>query len=227
MGDIFHLSAKKRTEDQQGKGASRRLRNQNLVPAIIYGGAGEPVAITLNADQFRKDLSHESFFSHILTIDVEGNEEQVIIKALQRHPAKNFAMHADFQRIVKGQLMNFNVPVHFEGGEESPGAKAGGVISTTVTDIEISCLPKDLPEYLIVDISHMEIGDSLRLSDMKLPEGVKLPALELEEGTDRVIVNMQAPRLEVEEDDEAPEADDVPAINQDDEAGEDAAKDDE
>ena len=226
MGDIFHLSAKKRTEDQQGKGASRRLRKQNLVPAIIYGGASDPVAITLNADQFRKDLSFESFFSHILTIDVEGDEEQVIIKALQRHPAKNFAMHADFQRVVKGQLMNFNVPVHFEGGETSPGAKAGGVISTTVTDIEISCLPKDLPEYLSVDISDMQIGDTLRLSDIVLPEGVKLPALELEEGTDRVVVNMQPPRIEVEED-EKPEADEVPAINQDDEAGEDAAKDDE
>lgn len=217
MSDTFTLSAVLRTE--QGKGASRRLRKQELVPAIIYGGEGEPVAISLKSNELRKDLENEAFFSHILTVNVEGHgEEQVIIKALQRHPAKNFAMHADFQRIVKGQTMTFQVPVHFVGGDTAPGKKAGGIVSTLVTDIEINCLPKDLPEYVEVDLSDMEIGDSKRLADLNLPEGISIPTHGHEDALERVIVNMQPPRVETAETEDSVDADDVPAINQDDSA---------
>ena len=220
MSDNFTLNAVLRP--LQGKGASRRLRKQELVPAIIYGGEGEPLAISLKANELRKDLENEAFFSHILTINVEGHgEEAVIIKALQRHPAKNFAMHADFQRIVKGQAMNFHVPVHFTGGDTSPGKKNGGVISTLVTDIEISCLPRQLPEYIELDISGMEIGDSLRLSDLNLPEGVSIPTHGQEDALERVIVNMQPPRVEkAESSDDEVAADEVPATEVKDEGEE-------
>ncbi|ABE73968.1 MULTISPECIES: 50S ribosomal protein L25/general stress protein Ctc [Psychrobacter] len=217
----FALNAVDRSAELQGKGASRRLRKQNLVPAIIYGGGEQPTAISIKINELVKSLEFEAFFSHILTLNVDGEEHQVVIKDLQRHPAKGFPMHADFQRVVKGQKINMNVPVHFSGREEAPGTKAGGVLSTLVTDIEIVCIPSQLPEYLEIDVSGMEIGDLFRLSDITLPEGVVIAELELEDGHDRTIVNMQPPT--VEEVDEAAEVDaaDVPATEQ----GTDESKD--
>ena len=217
----FALNAVDRSAELQGKGASRRLRKQNLVPAIIYGGGEQPTAISIKINELVKSLEFEAFFSHILTLNVDGEEHQVVIKDLQRHPAKGFPMHADFQRVVKGQKINMNVPVHFSGREEAPGTKAGGVLSTLVTDIEIVCIPSQLPEYLEIDVSGMEIGDLFRLSDITLPEGVVIAELELEDGHDRTIVNMQPPT--VEEVDEAAEVDaaDVPATEQ----GADESKD--
>ncbi len=217
----FALNAVDRSAELQGKGASRRLRKQNLVPAIIYGGGEQPTAISIKINELVKSLEFEAFFSHILTLNVDGDEHQVVIKDLQRHPAKGFPMHADFQRVVKGQKINMNVPVHFSGREEAPGTKAGGVLSTLVTDIEIVCIPSQLPEYLEIDVSGMEIGDLFRLSDITLPEGVVIAELELEDGHDRTIVNMQPPT--VEEVDEAAEVDaaDVPATEQ----GTDESKD--
>ena len=220
--DHFAINAVDRSAEQQGKGASRRLRKQNLVPAIIYGGGEEPTTISIKINELVKSLEYEAFFSQILTITLDtGNEHQVVIKALQRHPAKGFPMHADFQRVVKGQKINMNIPVHFAGREEAPGTKAGGILSTLVTDIEIVCLPSQLPEYLEIDVSGMEIGDLFRLSDITLPEGVVIAELELEDGHDRTIVNMQPPT--VEEVDEASEVDaaDVPATEQ----GTDESKD--
>ena len=220
--DHFAINAVDRSAEQQGKGASRRLRKQNLVPAIIYGGNEEPTAISIKINELVKSLEYEAFFSQILTITTDkGDESQVVIKALQRHPAKGFPMHADFQRIVKGQKIHMNVPLHFTGAENAPGTKAGGILSTVVTDVEIVCLPSQLPEYLQIDVSAMEIGDLFRLSDITLPEGVVIAELELEDGHDRTIVNMQAPT--VEEVDEVAEVDaaDVPATEQ----GTDESKD--
>ena len=215
----FALNAVDRSAELQGKGASRRLRKQNLVPAIIYGGGEQPTAISIKINELVKSLEFEAFFSHILTLNVDGEEHQVVIKDLQRHPAKGFPMHADFQRVVKGQKINMNVPVHFSGREEAPGTKAGGVLSTLVTDIEIVCIPSQLPEYLEIDVSGMEIGDLFRLSDITLPEGVVIAELELEDGHDRTIVNMQPPTVEeVDEDADDVDAADVPAIEQDAEA---------
>lgn len=214
----FSLTAVNRTAKQQGKGASRRLRKQNLVPAIIYGGNEEPTSVAIKTNELVKALEYEAFFSHILTITVDGDEHQAVIKDLQRHPAKGFPMHADFQRIVKGQKIHMNVPVHFVGKEDAPGTKEGGVLSTLVSDIEIICLPSQLPEYLSVDVSGMSIGDSYHLSDIVLPEGVVIYELELEDGTDRTIVNMQPPtveELDEPEEGEEVEAGDVPATEQD------------
>ena len=221
--DHFAINAVDRSAEQQGKGASRRLRKQNLVPAIIYGGGEEPTAISIKINELVKSLEYEAFFSQILTITTDkGDEHQVVIKDLQRHPAKGFPMHADFQRIVKGQKINMNIPVHFSGREEAPGTKAGGILSTLVTEIEIVCLPSQLPEYLEVDVSGMEIGDLFRLSDINLPEGVIIFDLDMEDAHDRTIVNMQPPTVEeVDEDAEEVDAADVPATAQGAEATED------
>ncbi|WP_199506936.1 MULTISPECIES: 50S ribosomal protein L25/general stress protein Ctc [unclassified Psychrobacter] len=214
----FELTAVDRSVEQQGKGASRRLRKQNLVPAIIYGGDAEPTAIALRNNELVKALEFEAFFSHILKIEVNGEVHQAVIKDLQRHPAKGYPMHVDFQRIVKGQTIHMNVPVHFVGKEDAPGTKNGGVLSTLVSDVEVVCLPSQLPEYLEVDVSNMEIGDTYRLSDIVLPEGTVIHELELEDGTDRTIVNMQPPTVEpVEDDADDVDADDVPATEQNDE----------
>ena len=214
--DHFAINAVDRSAEQQGKGASRRLRKQNLVPAIIYGGGEEPTAISIKINELVKSLEYEAFFSQILTITTDkGDEQQVVIKDLQRHPAKGFPMHADFQRVVKGQKINMNVPLHFAGREEAPGTKAGGILSTLVTDVEIVCLPSQLPEYLEVDVSGMEIGDLFRLSDIKLPEGVIIFDLDMEDAHDRTIVNMQPPTVEeVDEDAAEVDAADVPATEQ-------------
>ena len=214
--ELYTVNGTARSEKQQGKGASRRLRKQNLVPAIIYGGGEDAVAFSIKNNELVKLLENETFFSKILTINVDGNEDNAVIKDLQRHPAKGFPMHVDFRRIVKGQKIHMNVPMHFVGGEEAPGTKGGGVLSTLVSDIEIICLPSQLPEYLEIDVSGMEIGDSYHMSDINLPEDVEIYELTLEEGTDRTIVNMQAPRIEeVEEPEDDVDADEVPATEQD------------
>ncbi len=197
----FTLNAIPRGEELQGKGSSRRLRKQNLIPAIIYGGNEEPTPVSLKMNELVKVLEDEAFFSSIITINVEGGEEeQGIIKALQRHPAKNQPMHADFQRIVRGQKISMSIPVHFEGRDVSPGIKAGGNLSTLVADVDVSCLPMNIPEYIVVDVSNLNVGESLHLSDITLPEGVTLDELEAgADGTDRTVANIQAPRAEKEE----------------------------
>jgi len=225
--DHFAINAVDRSAEQQGKGASRRLRKQNLVPAIIYGGNEEPTAISIKLNEMVKSLEYEAFFSQVLTITTDkGDEHQVVIKDLQRHPAKGFPMHADFQRIVKGQKINMNVPVHFSGREDAPGTKEGGILSTLVSDIEIVALPSQLPEYLEVDVSGMEIGDLFRLSDIDLPEGVIIFDLDMEDAHDRTIVNMLPPTLEeVDEDADEVDADEVPATEQGGESAEGEAQD--
>ncbi len=193
----FILNAVVRSEDLQGKGASRRLRKQNLVPAIIYGGNQEPLAVSLRYNELIKSLETEAFFSHILTINVEGQgAEEVIIKALQRHPAKNIPMHADFQRIVRGQAMNVHVPLHFEGLDVAPGHKAGGIFTSNATEVEVTCIPSKIPEFISVDVSAMQIGESLHLQDIKLPEGVVIRELEAEDAVNRTIATMQPPTVD-------------------------------
>ena len=219
--DHFALNAVDRSAELQGKGASRRLRKQNLVPAIIYGGNEAPTSISIKINELVKALELEAFFSNILTLTVDGEEIQAVIKDLQRHPAKGFPMHADFQRIVKGQKINMNIPLHFTGREDAPGTKNAGILSTLVSDVEIVCLPSNLPEYLEVDVSGMEIGDLFRLSDIKLPEGVIIFDLDMEDAHDRTIVNMQPPTVEEVDEDTEVEAVEVPATAQTDSAAED------
>lgn len=193
----FALNAEVRSD--LGKGASRRLRrNANLVPAVIYGGEKAPQSISLLAKDLAKLLENEAAFSHVLAVNVAGATESVVIKALQRHPAKGFVLHADFQRVVAGQKLTAHVPLHFINEATSVGVKQqGGEVSHTINEVEVSCLPKDLPEFIEVDLAAVEVGQNLHLSDLKLPKGVELVALA--HGNDLAVANIHASRVKDEE----------------------------
>jgi large subunit ribosomal protein L25 len=204
MSDAFDLVADFR--EDQGKGASRRLRKEGKVPAIIYGGGREPRAITLQHNKLLQAMEHESFYSSVLTIKVGDKSQEAILKDVQRHPAKRQVLHVDLQRIVEGQEIRMNVPIHFVGEDVAPGVKLeGGVMSRMINDVEVVCMPKNLPEYLEVDVSEMKIDDILHLTDLKLPEGVEIPDLALGEDHDYAIVTIQMPRAVVEETEEETE----------------------
>ena len=198
MSTSFELAASIR--ENLGKGATRRLRKLDMVPAVIYGAGAEPVSISMDHNQLMHSTENEAFFSHILSLDVNGKKENVIIKALQRHPSKPRLMHADFLRVSMNEKLKVNVPLHFTGEDVAPGAKEGGVVTHNMVDIEIECLPKDLPEFLTVDISEMEIGSSLHLTDIKLPKGLEIVALAQEGDHDAQVVAIQANRAVLEED---------------------------
>jgi len=223
MSDAFELEAKVRAD--QGKGASRRLRRlSNEIPAIIYGGDKDPLSITLSHDEISHAVENEAFFSHIITINIGKDSEQVIIKDLQRHPAKPFLMHADFQRILADEEITVNVPVHFLNEDKSKGIKLeGGVISHILTEIEITCLPGNLPEYLEVDMVELGVGDNVHLSDISYPEGVT--SVSLSHGgddADLVVASIHAAKAEVVEEEQAPEAEEgeAPAAGESEEPGE-------
>lgn len=176
---VLHATAR----EDKGKGASRRLRHQGLVPSVIYGGTKDSQSISIIGKDFLKQLENEAFYSHIVTLDVEGKTEQVILKDLQRHPAKPVLMHADFLRVSKNQKLTTRVPLHFINEEISVGVKTqGGIVSHTMTDIEISCLPADLPEFIEVDVADLELDAIIHLSDVILPKGVE--SVVLAHGTD-------------------------------------------
>ncbi|WP_027591207.1 50S ribosomal protein L25/general stress protein Ctc [Pseudomonas sp. RL] len=179
-----------------GKGASRRLRrNANLVPAVVYGGDKAPQSISLLAKDFAKALENEATFSSVISLTIDGKAEDVVIKALQRHPAKSFVLHADFVRVVAGQKMTTTVPLHFINAENSVGVKQqGGEVSHVISEVEVSCEAKDLPEFIEVDLSNVEVGQILHLSDLKLPKGVQLVALA--HGNNLAVANIHASRAE-------------------------------
>ena len=176
MTTNFDLKASIRQD--KGKGASRRLRRGNKVPAVLYGGGKEAVALALEHDPIMHSLENEAFYSHILNLDVDGLVEKVVLKDLQRHPYKPTINHVDFQRISETEKLRMHVPLHFLGADIAPGVKqGGGVASYLVNDVEIACLPKDLPEYIEVDMAGMQLNEILHLSDLKVPAGVELIAL--------------------------------------------------
>ena len=189
----FALNAEVRSD--LGKGASRRLRrNVAMVPAVIYGGEKAPQSISLLAKELAKLLENEAAYSHVLSLNVAGSNESVLIKALQRHPAKGYVMHADFIRVVAGQKLNAIVPLHFINQETSVGVKQqGGEVSHVLAEVEVSCLPKDLPEFIEVDMAAVEIGQIVHLADLKLPKGVELVALA--HGNDLAVANIHASRV--------------------------------
>jgi large subunit ribosomal protein L25 len=162
-----------------GKGASRRLRHSGKVPAIIYGGHRDPVALTLQQDELLHATEDESFFASILEIQVaDGRTQQAVVRDMHRHPYKPIIMHIDFMRVTAEEVLRMSVPLHFVGEAQSPAGKASGVIiQHQMTEVEIAALPKDLPEYLEVDLSKMKAGDVVLLSNIVLPEGVSIPAL--------------------------------------------------
>jgi large subunit ribosomal protein L25 len=205
MRPDFDLIAELR--DDRGKGASRRLRRQGKVPAILYGGGRPPRALSFDHNKVLQQLDHEAFYSSILTIKVGDKTQAAIMKDVQRHPARRQILHMDMQRIVETEKIRMNVPLHFVGDQVAPGVKlGGGSVSKLMTDVEISCLPRDLPEYLEVDISHMELDDMLYLSDIKLPEGVEILELQHGEEHDQAIVSVHVLRTASVEEEERPAA---------------------
>ncbi len=211
MAVEFELNAELRTD--KGKGASRRLRrNADQVPAILYGAGKDPLALSISHKDLHKACENEAFFSHIITIKADGKSQEVILKDLQRHPAKDRIMHADFFRVKMDQAILVIVPLHFLNEDTCVGVKTGGgVISHTMTSLEVSCLPGDLPEYIEVDIEDLEVGDSIHMSDIAIPDTLSIPELAHGEDHDQVVVAVHAPRrveeiepteAEVEETDE-------------------------
>jgi len=194
MSNEFELNAEVRTE--LGKGASRRLRRlASLVPAIIYGGDKEPVNITIPHKDILKALSNEAFFSHIITLHVGKKKEQVVIKALQRHPSKPRILHADFQRVSANQAITVNVPLHFINEDKCKGVKlGGGSIIHALNELHVSCLPKDLPEFIEVDVADLGVGEAIHISQIKLPKGVTSVDLTHGHDADNAVVSVLAPR---------------------------------
>ncbi len=197
MKDIFVVEAQQRTD--AGKGASRRLRHEGLVPGVVYGAHKEPAMISMVHNQIMQRLEHEAFYSHILTLKIDGKSEQVILKDLQRHPARPIIMHADFLRVSAKEKLKTNVPLHFVGEEDAKGVKEGGVVSHLLTEVEVSCLPADLPEYIEVSVAGLDIGEAVMLSEVVVPEGVELPVLSQDDFTDVQVVSIHAPQVEAEE----------------------------
>ncbi|HLD65567.1 MAG TPA: 50S ribosomal protein L25/general stress protein Ctc [Pseudomonas sp.] len=193
----FNLNAEVRSD--LGKGASRRLRRlASLVPAVVYGGDKAPQSISMLAKEVAKLLENEAAFSHVISLNVGGTVESVVIKALQRHPAKGHVLHADFIRVVAGQKLTAHVPLHFVNQDSSVAVKQHGAeISHTLVEVEVSCLPKDLPEFVEVDMANIEIGQILHLSDLVAPQGVQFVALA--HGNDLAVANAHASRVAKEE----------------------------
>lgn len=191
--------------EDQGKGASRRLRREERkIPAIIYGGNKEATPISIWHNELKKDLENEAFFSHILTIDVQGKKESVILKDLQRHPYKPILTHADFQRVDKDHEIHVNVPLHFLNEDKAPVVKLqGGIISHQLNEVEVICLPQDLPEFIEIDVMDMELDQTIHLSDLKMPKGVRSAALQHGEDYDQAVASVHLPRgAKVDEEDE-------------------------
>lgn len=177
-----------------GKGASRRLRHADLVPGIIYGGEAAPQQITVEGRIVRKSLEAEAFYSTIVTVVVDGTAQQAILKDVQRHPASGAAMHMDFLRVSENQEITTTVPLHFTNEETSLGVKAGGVAVHNLQEVEVRCLPADLPEFIEVDMAKVELGHSLHLSNLVVPKGVTLTQLALGEDHDLPIASISATR---------------------------------
>ncbi|MFN2288689.1 MAG: 50S ribosomal protein L25/general stress protein Ctc [Chromatocurvus sp.] len=224
MSDQLEINAIPR--DDLGKGASRRLRRHaNLVPAIIYGSGKDPRPLSIISKDLEKALENEAFFSQVIAVRIDGDIEKAILKDLQRHPAKERVMHADFLRIDEKVELKVNIPIHFLNEESCNGVKLeGGVIEHQAVEIELLCLPANIPEYIEIDMQELSIGDSIHLSEVKLPEGTASVALSLGEDHDMPIAAIVAPRAAIEaaedvEDEDATGAGDVPTQDEDEDDG--------
>jgi large subunit ribosomal protein L25 len=214
MAELVDLVAE--TRDDSGKGASRRLRRAGKVPAIVYGAGREPRAVTFERNSLMHKMENESFFSSVLNVKIGTNNRQCILKDVQMHPAKREVLHLDLQRIVAGELIRMTVPIHFHNEDTAVGVKVGGgSVSHMMSEVEISCLPANLPEYLELDIAELEMDETLYLSNIKLPEGVEIPELTAE--SDRGVVSIHIIKVAAEPEEvegEEVEAGDVPAVGE-------------
>jgi len=217
MTEDFDLIAELR--DDKGKGASRRLRREGKVPAILYGGGRPPRNLAFDHNRVLQQLENESFYSSVLNVKVGEKQQAVILKDLQRHPARRQILHMDLQRILEDEEIRMNVPLHFLNEEMAPGVKQeGGKVSRLISDVEVVCLPRNLPEYLEIDIGNLGLDEMLYISDIPLPEGVEIPALAQGEEANQPIVSIHIIREEIIEEEEegleAVAADEVPVAGE-------------
>lgn len=200
-GESYVLEAEVRND--LGKGASRRLRRTDKVPAVLYGAGKEPTSLSVDHKDLLHKLENEAFFSHILTVKIGGAEENAIIKDLQRHPSKPTVLHMDLQRVSMSEKIRVNIPLHFINEEQSPGVREGGLVTHNMTETEIACLPNDLPEFLEVDLSSLDLDGIIHLTDIKLPSGVEIVELSHGKGHDQPIASIHMPRAAKESEGEA------------------------
>ncbi|NVJ51963.1 MAG: 50S ribosomal protein L25/general stress protein Ctc [Gammaproteobacteria bacterium] len=187
--DLFELNAELRSD--MGKGASRRLRREaDKVPAILYGGEQEPQPLTLDHNEVLQHIEHEAFYSHILTIVVDGKKQKAILKDVQRHPFKPKVTHMDFQRVSDKAVIHMQVPVHFINEESCKGVKAGGMIQHQMNTVEVVCAAKDLPEFIEVDVADLDVNEVIHLTDLKLAKGVQLADLLQGDDHDHAVVTV-------------------------------------
>jgi large subunit ribosomal protein L25 len=201
MTKDFDLIAELR--DEAGTSNSRRLRRSGMVPAIIYGAGEENLRLIIDHNHLLKKVASENFLTSILSVKIQDNEESVLIKDIQVHPSKRQIMHLDLQRVIADQVLRVNVPIHYINGDLAPGVKlGGGTVSALMNEVEVSCLPKNLPERLEVDVARMELDELLYLSDIPLAEGVEISLLTQEEPNNEPIVAIRLLRIQEEEPEE-------------------------
>jgi large subunit ribosomal protein L25 len=196
MRTTIQLGADSRHD--QGKGASRRLRRAGKVPAILYGGQGEPTNVVLDHQQLLTLIDNEKFYCSIISLNLDSQPQPAIVRDVQMHPARNAVVHMDLQRVLENAPLKIRLPIHFKGAATAPGVKTqGGLVHHLVAQVEVSCLPDDLPEFLELDLSNMELNDTLFLADLPLPKGVTIPQLK---HANPPVVTIHSPRVaEVEE----------------------------
>jgi len=190
MSKVFEFVAESR--GQSGKSAARRARRQGSVPAVIYGGSNAPQMLVLNHNEVIKHLEHEAVYSHVLDITVDGKTEQAILKGVQRHPARVQILHLDFFRVNMSEVVKVHVPLHFINEHTSVGGKKGGIAAHSLIDVEVSCLPSVLPEFIEVNLAGLDIGGTIHLSDIILPEGIEIVVLAQGLEHDLPVVSMMA-----------------------------------
>ena len=208
MSTAFELNTRPR--DVFGTTASRRLRRSERVPAMVYGAGKDNEPLVLDHNEIMRNLEIEAFHSAIISLNTESGVQQVILREVQRHRYKPRVTHVDFQRIKATEKLHIKVPVHFEGADEAPGVKVDeGIFSNLITELDITCLPKDLPEYIALDVSALGMNESLHLSDVQLPEGVELTVTAYHEGEDPTVATITAPKMVEEEEEVLAEEGDV------------------
>ena len=202
MSLTFELNAERR--ENTGTADARRARHAGKVPAIVYGAGKDPMGITLDHHVILANLDHESFYTHILDVKCDGKSEKVVLKDMQRHPSKAIIMHMDFQRISETSKIRMHVPIHFIGESVAPGVKkSGGTIAHSLNHVDVICFAKDLPEFIEADLSALEVGEALHLTDLKLPAGVELVALQQGDDHDLTVAIINKPRGAADADDDA------------------------
>jgi large subunit ribosomal protein L25 len=200
MSDIFQFDAVAR--EGVGTSASKAVRREGGIPAIIYGAGKEPQQLTLSHNEVLKHLEHEAVYSHILDVVVDGKKEKAVLKGLQRHPSKPRVLHMDFQRVSAKEKLRIHVPLHFVNAEDAVGVKKGAVVTHSQVDVEVTCLPKNLPEFIEIDLLALDVGESIHLSEIQLPKGVEIIALAQGSDHDLPVVSVTAVRGGAAEDED-------------------------